>query len=150
MKISEFPRREMEKENSEWAETKAFERELRWLRIWNWAGWVPLIAVLQLLVLLGLFLWSGPLIRLFDPTSSVIDAGTLSPCLLALLVVDLCAVSAWLILRLIRDGLTSFYQWDNEQEGFTNQLSACLAAKILSFSFWGLLLLSVVLFWGLL
>ncbi|SEO12634.1 hypothetical protein SAMN05216436_13520 [bacterium A37T11] len=146
-KQKNLPTMGMENESPEWAKMEAFERELRWMRVLNWLGWAPLMAVVQLLGLLALFLWSGPLIRWFDPGAGVIDAGAISPCLLALLVVNLCAVSAWLLLRLIREGLTGFYEWDNELDGFTNKLPVCLRAKILTVGYFILLLLAVGLFW---
>lgn len=128
---------------------RQLNKELRWMRFWNWVGWPRLMAAGQLVVLWGLFLWGGPLIRWFDPTAGVIDAGTLSAVMLSMLIVDSCALSAWGIVRLIREGLTGFYQWDNEQADVINKLPVCLAAKIVSGIFFGLVLLSVGLFWAL-
>ncbi|SEN65717.1 hypothetical protein SAMN05216436_11990 [bacterium A37T11] len=125
---------------------KQLNKELRWMRLWNWPGWIPLVAVLQFMALLILFLWSGPLLRMIDPSVSVIDAGALSPAMLALVIVDGCALSAWGVVHLVRERLTGFYDWDEEQGDVINKLPVCLAAKIIAGIFFGLVLLSVLVF----
>ncbi|SEN01622.1 hypothetical protein SAMN05216436_110111 [bacterium A37T11] len=125
-------------------------RQLRWMRFWNWKDWTLVLALCQTGLWMGLFLWAGPLIRLLDPSASVIDTGILSEMLLVLLLVYVGVLSAWLLLRLVRDTLTGFYEWNNDQQEFTKKISTCLEAKIIAISFWGLILLFVGLFLGLL
>ncbi|SEN28485.1 hypothetical protein SAMN05216436_11422 [bacterium A37T11] len=112
-------------------------RRIRWLTFWYWSGWQYLIAIGQVLGLSGVYLICGPLIRWFDPTAGVLDTGILSVCVLSILVMDAMVVSAWLLLRLVQGELTK-------------GISSCLKAKIISGTFWGLVLLSFFGFWVLL
>ncbi len=80
-----------------------------------------------------LFIYSGPLIRLLDPTAGVLDIGIISSYLFTLLVVDTFVVAAWLLMRLIRDL-------------FTLNEMPCIETRYQVGSFWGLLLLFVGVF----
>ncbi|SEN74799.1 hypothetical protein SAMN05216436_12120 [bacterium A37T11] len=128
------------------AEEMAWERELNGFNFWHWLGWKALIAVGQVLILLGLFVYSGPLLRLIDPSAAALDIGVLSAVLLAILMVDAFVVSAWLLLRMVRPTLTEFYEWDDEHDYLKKGITSCLEAKILTGIFSGLVLLCCAVF----
>ncbi|SEN21302.1 hypothetical protein SAMN05216436_11328 [bacterium A37T11] len=121
-----------------------WERKRRWLNVRHWQGWTVLGTLAQVIVLIILFLYSGPLLRLIDPTAATLDIGVLSAVLLAILVVDAFVVLAWLLLLLVRHTLTEFYEWDDEHEYLKKRISTCLEVKILTGIFSGL----VLLFWS--
>ncbi|SEN42702.1 hypothetical protein SAMN05216436_11614 [bacterium A37T11] len=96
-------------------------------------GWVTTLTLIQLLVWMVLFLNSETLLRRFDPTTGVlIDIAVLNTLFLALLLVSLFVLTAWLLLQFIRHTLTG------------QHVKPCLEAKLLTISFWGL----VSLFFG--
>ncbi len=128
------------------AEEAAWERELHWLHFRLWPGWTVLGAVAQVIVLMGLFVYSGPLLRLIDPTCAALDPGILSGLLLSVLLVDAFVVSAWLLLRLVRSTLMECYEWDDEQNDVKKGISACLEIKLLTGIFSGLVLLFFTVF----
>ncbi len=106
---------------------------------WRWPGWTEVIAVGQVLLLMGLFVYSGPILRWFDPTVGVLDAGILSIWALSTLLVDSFAVSAWLLTRMVHNTLN-----------LKKNIPSCLEAKMTLGSFWALVSLFVVVFWVLL
>ncbi len=132
------------------AEEAAWERQLKRLNFWLWPGWGLLGAIAQVVALMSLFVYCGPLLRLADPTSASIDPGVVSELLLSVLLVDTFVVSAWLLLRLVRPTLMECYEWDNEHDDVKKGISACLETKILTGIFSGLVLLFYLVFWGLL
>lgn len=104
-----------------------------------------LLALAQCALLCLLFIYSGPLIRLLDPSAGVLDAGILSIFLLDLFVVDAFVVAAWLLLRLIYSTLTGGRASDLKTDLFTKNEIPCLETKKL-LTFWGFVLLFVGLF----
>ena len=127
----------------------AMEEVHRW-RFWHGTGWITASAGLLPVGLLSLFLWSGSLLRLADPTAGVLDAGIISVLLLALLAGSSIALLASLLLRLVRETLTGGFRWDEQTDGLTKRIRPCLEAKLCTATYWGLLLLLGWVFMGLL
>ena len=135
-KLEALPGRLPEKEISR------LRHKLRWHVITHWPGWIPAGVAVQLVLWAGLFLNGESLLRHFDPTAGVLlDIGALHTIFLALLLLHLVAVSCWLLLRLVRDTLTGAAAWDQKKEVFTKNVKPCLEAKLLTATYWGLVLL---------
>lgn len=82
----------------EWSDSGWIRRIYARIRCWISSRWNE--EALRLLVALNFFLWSGPLLRRWDPTAGVLDIGILSMLPLVVLVV--------LVARLSAAGV---YQW---------------------------------------
>ncbi|SEM77291.1 hypothetical protein SAMN05216436_107139 [bacterium A37T11] len=110
----------------------------------TWPGWRMLAVVGQVGLWLCLFIYSGPLIRWFDPSAGSLDPGILSELSLTVLIVDVFVVMAWLFVRMVRDTLIGANDWDEDETVIKKGVSACLITKIVT----GLFLILVSLFFG--
>ncbi|WP_257669096.1 hypothetical protein [Parapedobacter tibetensis] len=119
----------MEVERNEiWLEDQVQVRRIHskfrvWLRSW-WST-----RVMQALLALGLFLWSGPLLHLWDPTAGVLDIGVLSMLPLAMLVVALARLSAAGVYNHMVESLNQLTLW---------QRTLCYGCLYLSY-FWAMI-----------
>ncbi|RAV29478.1 hypothetical protein [Sinomicrobium soli] len=108
------------------------------IRLRRWVGKLPVILltdVLAVLPALALFLWSGPLLRLWDTTAGVLDAGILSMLPLALLVVALARMAAATACRSMVKSLNELTVW---------QRTLCHGCLCLSY-FWAVVLVVLAL-----
>ncbi|MGS2741854.1 hypothetical protein [Sinomicrobium sp. M5D2P17] len=108
------------------------------IRFRRWLGKLPVVLLTDVLVLLPaltLFLWSGPLLRLWDATAGVLDAGILSMLPLALLVVTLGKLVAATAYQAMVESLNQLTVW---------QRTLCHGCLCLSY-FWAVVLVVVAL-----
>ncbi|MBC9797851.1 hypothetical protein [Sinomicrobium weinanense] len=108
------------------------------LRLRGWLAKLPVILLTDvpvLLLALTLFLWSGPLLRLWDATAGVLDVGILSMLPLALLVVALARLAATIAHQSMVESLNQLTVW---------QRTLCHGCLCLSY-FWAVVLVVVAL-----
>lgn len=104
----------------EWTEGGEIRRmtNIHWLRFRRWLNaFMPigigqsLMNAASILLPLGLFVWSGPLLRLMDATAGVLDIGILSVLPLVLLVVALARLSAAGMYKLMVEPVNQLMVW---------------------------------------
>lgn len=104
----------------EWTEGGKIRRmtNIHWLRFRRWLNaraaigiGQPLLNAVGVLLLLGLFVWSGPLLRRVDATAGVLDIGILSMLPLVLLVVALARLSAAGVYKLMVEPVNQLTVW---------------------------------------
>lgn len=103
----------------EWTEGGKIRRmtNIHWLRFRRWLNTLPigigqsLMNAASILLPLGLFVWSGPLLRLMDATAGVLDIGILSVLPLVLLVVALARLSAAGMYKLMVEPVNQLMVW---------------------------------------
>ncbi|WP_257668138.1 hypothetical protein [Parapedobacter tibetensis] len=125
----------IERNEIEWGDSgkvrRIHSRPWLWLRsLWNsWSVrgmWQVYANAFWLLTALSLFLWSGPLLCLWDPTAGVLDIGILSVLPLALLLVVLARLSAAGVYKLMVESFNELTLW---------QRALCYGCLYLSY-FW--------------
>ena len=107
--------------NEKWVEDTGTVRRLHahfWLRLRRWCNswavpgtWHLYVDTLGLLAALSVFLWCGPLLRLWDPTAGVLDIGVLSMMPLAMLVVVLARLAAAGVYKPMVESFNQLMEW---------------------------------------